>query len=120
MTPWNLGLRFLCELAAIAGLAAGAVALTSGPIRWVAVVAGPVLAATAWGLFNVPSDPSRSGRAPVTVAGWVRLAVETVVLGAGVAGFVVAGWPSAAAILVVAIVVHYASSTNRLRWLLGT
>lgn len=33
----------------------------------------------------MPNDPSRSGEAPVEVHGWIRLAVELVILGGGAA-----------------------------------
>ena len=69
MPGWNLALRFGLDLAALAGLAAAAWKLGSGPGRWIGVVAVPVAAATVWGVFNVLDDPSRSGAAPVEVNG---------------------------------------------------
>ena len=39
-------------------------AMSSGAIRWVAVIGVPLAAAVAWGVFNVIDDPSRSGAAP--------------------------------------------------------
>jgi hypothetical protein len=41
----------------------------------------PLLAATAWGVFNVKGDPSRSGKAPVPVPGIVRLLLELAFFG---------------------------------------
>ena len=84
---WNLALRFALELGALAGIGAGAWALTSGGWRWVAVVIAPLAAATSWGTFNVLDDPSRSGEAPVEVPGWVRLGVELLVFGVAALSF---------------------------------
>ncbi|MEX2373053.1 MAG: DUF2568 domain-containing protein, partial [Dehalococcoidia bacterium] len=80
---WNLGLRFLLELAALAGLGLAGWRLAPAPWNWLAVIALPVLAAALWGVFNVPGDPSRSGSAPVIVPGGLRLAVEFLVLFGG-------------------------------------
>ena len=38
----------------------------------------PIIIAVVWGTFAVPDDPSRSGAAPIVVAGFVRLAIELV------------------------------------------
>ncbi len=74
MASWNLALRFLLELGALAGLGFAAWNLASGSTRWAAATLVPVTAAIIWGVFNVLDDPSRSGAAPVEVAGSVRLA----------------------------------------------
>jgi len=63
--PISLALRFLLELAALIALG-----------LWGAHQAGialalalPATAAALWGIFAVPGDPSRSGKAPVPVSG---------------------------------------------------
>ncbi len=117
MAPWNLALRFGLELAALGGLALGGWNLASGPTRVFTVVAAPVVGAVAWGVFNVRNDPSRSGAAPVEVSGLMRLAVELTVLGAGVAGFAIAGFGGAGAVLATLIIIHYLASHRRLAWL---
>jgi hypothetical protein len=117
MAGWNLTLRFGLELTALAGLAAAAWSLTSGPTRGIAVVTVPVAAAVVWGVFNVLDDPSRSGAAPVEVPGWTRLALELLVLGGGTIAIAVAGRPDVALGLAVLIVVHYVASWSRVAWL---
>ncbi len=118
--PANLAFRFVLELLALAGLAWGGFALAwSGWGRIVQAVVLPVTAAVVWGTFAVPDDPSRSGRAPVPVPGWVRLVVEFVVFGAGVAGFLAANAPGFSLALGVGGLVHYVLSLDRIRWLLG-
>ena len=120
MAGWNLALRFGLELAAIAGLTAGAWRLTSGPMRWIALAAVPVGVAVVWGTFNVVGDPSRSGGAPVEVAGAVRLAIELAILGGASAVLVVAGRSGLGIGLGSLILLHYAASTPRIEWMLNS
>ena len=118
MAPWNLGLRFLLELAALIGFGAIGWDLGSGVSRWINVIGAPLGAAAVWGIFNVVDDPSRSGAAPVRVAGWIRLVLELVVLvgGAISIGFVW-GWRLGFGVLAL-IVLHYIVSRRRVRWLM--
>ena len=117
MARWNLALRFGLELGALAGLGFAAWLLTSGPIRWAAVVAVPVVAAAIWGVFNVLDDPSRSGNAPIEINGWTRLAIEIIILGGGAAAVAFAGRREIGVAFSVLIVAHYAASWSRLEWL---
>jgi hypothetical protein len=118
MPAWNLVLRFLLELAALAGLAVAGWRLATGPLAIVLAVMLPLVAAVCWGVFAVPDDPSRSGNAPVPVPGAVRLALELLVFGGGAAAIAVAGAPIIAAGFGALIVLHLAFSGPRLRWLL--
>jgi hypothetical protein len=117
MPGWNLALRFVLESAALAGLAAAAWKLGSGPVRWIGVVAVPFVATVAWGVFNVLDDPSRSGAAPVEVNGVIRLAVELVILLGGAAAVAFAARPELGVVFAVAIVGHYLVSLDRVEWL---
>lgn len=118
MAGWNLALRFGLEIAALAGIATAAWRSSAGPWRWGATIALPIVATVGWTTFNVLDDPSRSGGAPVEVPGRVRLTVEFAVLGAGTAGFLWRGPRSAGLALATLIIVHYATSTPRIKWLL--
>jgi len=119
MAGWNLALRFGLEVAAFVGLGAAAWDQTTGATQWIAVIAVPVGAMAVWGIFNVLNDPSRSGKAPVEVPGWVRLAIELLILGAGTFALG-AVWSSSLGIAVaVLIALHYAASWSRVRWLLN-
>lgn len=119
MNPINLGLRFALEVTCLVGIGWASWHLTAPPWRWALVIAIPLVAAAAWGVFAVPDDPSRSGSAPVPVPGLLRLIIEFAVLGAGVAGFALAGRPIIAATLAVLLVGHYVWSYQRIIWLLG-
>ena len=120
MVGWNLALRFVLEIAALAGLATAAWRVATGPWRWVAVIMVPVVAAAVWTVFNVPNDPSRSGAAPVEVPGGLRLALELAVFGAGGAGFLLQGSRMVGLALIVLVVGHYAASLPRIRWLVDS
>jgi len=118
MVGWNLALRFGLELGALAGLGAAAWQLSSGATRWVAVAVVPIVAAVVWGVFNVLDDPSRSGAAPVEVSGWIRLAIELLILGGGAAALATASRPSVAAVFTALIVLQYTTSWSRVEWLI--
>jgi hypothetical protein len=116
---WNLALRFALELAAVIGFGYAGWRLADGALAVVLAIALPLAAATVWGVFAVPGDPSRSGHAPVPVRGAIRLVVELIVLAGGAVAWAVAGAPAVAIVLGVLIVLHLAFSGRRLGWLLG-
>ena len=116
--PANLAFRFILEMAALLAIGVGAHNLADGWPSWLLAIGLPLLAAVAWGTFNVPGDRSRSGEAPVEVRGPVRLLIEFMVFGAAV-GLL---WPvsSATALVLGALVmIHYLLSLDRIRWLLS-
>jgi hypothetical protein len=122
MTPptiagWNLALRFGLELGALAGLGLAAWTLTPSSVRWAAVTLVPTTATVIWGVFNVVGDPSRSGAAPVEVSGWIRLAIEALILGGGAAAMAFAGRRDIGIIFALLVAFHYAASTSRIEWL---
>lgn len=114
--PVNLAFRFVLEIAALTAIAVGGYAISSGALAWILAIALPVVAAVVWGTFNVPGDRSRSGEAPVSVSGGVRLIIElgvftmAVVLVSFVVSFV-------ALVLGIAVAIHYLLSLDRIRWL---
>ena len=118
--PLNLALRFLLEVAALAAMGAWGWQVTdNGPLRVLAALTVPLIAAASWGIFAVPADPSRSGRAPVPVAGSVRLVLELAFFGFAVWSLCAARAETLGLGLAVAVVFHYAVSHDRIRWLLG-
>lgn len=117
--PINLAVRFLLEIAGVVGLFRLGLSIADGAPGALLALALSIGAATAWGLFNVPGDRSRSGRAPVQVSGVTRLLVELMLLGGGAVGWFVAGPIWFAWTYTIVLVVHYLASWDRVSWLLG-
>lgn len=116
--PWQAGLRFLVEMAALLCWGIAGWHLTDGTARWILVIVLPFAAALVWGTFRTPDDHSAGGASPVAVPGLVRLFIEfDVLLGAAILTALV--WrPVAGVVLGAAVALHYATSPRRVRWLL--
>lgn len=112
---WNLTLRFGLEIAALIGLTVAA----SGRLDGVLVAAVPIAAGSVWGLYNVPGDSSRSGKAAMPVPGFVRLAIELAILFGAAFALIATDRPLWGWVLAALIVFHLAFSIPRVRWLLG-
>ena len=112
-------LRFALELTGLAALAWFGLIVDAGVWSWIFAILFPILAAAAWGTFAVPGDPSRSGRAPLPVSGHVRLALELTFFGLATIALARVAGPPAALALAGVVIVHYAISHKRLRWLLS-
>ncbi|GGL05820.1 YrdB family protein [Nocardia jinanensis] len=118
LNPVLLGFRFLLELVAFASAGVLGSRMTDGPGRWLLVVLLPVIAATLWGVFAVPDDPSRSGEAPVAVPGAIRLLIEFAVLFGGAAALWFAGLPRLALLSAAVLLVYHVLAYDRVLWLL--
>lgn len=118
MPGWQQAVRFGLEVASLIALGNWAFhAAGAGPRGWVAGLALPAVVAGAWVTFAVPGDPSRSGRAPVQVPGWVRLALELVFFLCGGLALWALQHATALAIFVAALLVHHLVSPARHLWL---
>jgi len=91
----TLTVRFLCELAMLAGLANWGTHVADGVAAWLLGIGAPVMAAVVWGAFVAPKA---KWPAPVPF----RLAIELALFGTGAFGFAVAGQPVIAVALAVA------------------
>ncbi len=114
MGPINATVRFLCEIAALYGIAAG-MWLWTGSITLTVIVT--VAAMVVWAVFRVPDDP---GTAPVAVTGFVRLTIETTVFAGGIAGMWAAHGAAAGIVFLVVVAIHYLSTPARLRYVLSS
>ena len=90
-----------------------------GWLRLLAAIGLPLLMAAVWGIFGRPEDPSRGGRPPVIVPGWVRLLIEIVFFASGVAALWSLAAPVVAAAFALLVVIHYLVWWDRVRWLMG-
>ena len=116
--PLNFGIRFLLELIALASYGVYGWSLFDGGVRIVPAIAFPVIGAALWGVFTVPDDPSRSGKTVVAVSGKVRLLLEVAIFTAGVVAVLIAVDAIPAMVLAIVVIIHYAVSYERIRWLL--
>jgi hypothetical protein len=117
--PVNLALRFLLELAALGSYAVWGSQQADGWLGYLLAFALPLLGAAFWGTFAVPGDPSRSGKAPVPVPGWLRLALELLIFGLATYCLYDAGYANAGGWFGLITLVHYFVSYDRIRWLLS-
>ena len=105
--PIVLTVRFVLELAALAAMGYWGWTQHEGVLRVVLAVGLPLLAAVLWGVFRVSGYPND---ALVEVPGIVRLLLEFVVFGGGVALLEAAGQRDAALVFGVVVLLHYAAS----------
>ena len=116
--PLNLMFRFFLEIIALVSVGIWGWQIGEGPLKYVLAIGLPILIALIWGVFAVPGDPSRSGKAPVPVPGLLRLLLEFAVFGlAGLCLFNM-GYTTYSLIFVLLVVIHYALSYDRMIWLL--
>ena len=116
--PINLFVRFLLELAALLVIGIWGWKFGSEDFRIILALGLPILIAAIWGIFAVPNDPSRSGKAPVPVIGSVRLLIELTIfvltiLALNELEFVKLSWLFGST-----VVLHYAISYDRILWLI--
>lgn len=118
--PVNLGLRFALEIAALLALGAWGSRQGEGVFSIVLALGVPVVAAALWGIFNVPNDPSRSGKSPVPVPGVVRLLYEVVFFGFATWALFSMGSATLSLAFGVVAIIHYILSYDRVQWLVTT
>ena len=118
MNSANLALRFLLELAALAGFAVWAWQLVDGLWRYGLAFAVVLFVMMLWSVFAVPDDPSRSGNAPFPVPGFVRLVLELAILFGGAYAWYLGGYSWAGLVIGILIAIHYGLSVPRIMWLL--
>lgn len=116
--PLNLAFRFLLEIAALIALGAWGWKQLDGILHFALALGIPILAAALWGTFAVPDDPSRSGKAPVPIRGYLRLLLEFTFFAATTWSLFEAGATQLGQILGTAVVVHYILSYDRVLWLM--
>lgn len=113
--PINLGLRFILEMSALVSMGMWGWREHAGFERFLWAIGLPVLAAAIWGTLRVPGDP---GKAPIAVRGFLRLLIEIIFFITAVWALYDTGLTRASLILAIIILIHYAVSYDRIRWLL--
>jgi hypothetical protein len=108
--PINLTVRFLLELAGLFAMGFWGWTQHEGVMRFVWAAGLVVGASVVWGVFRIDNEP---GKAPVPVHGIVRLVIEAAFFGGAVWCLVDAGAMIAAWVLGAIVVIHYATSYDR-------
>jgi hypothetical protein len=116
--PINLAVRFLLELTALYAFGLWGWTQHTGVLRYLLTIGLPLLAATLWGTFRVPADSSANGKAPVPVAGWLRLLLEVIFFTFAAWCLFDAGAIVAAYVFSGISLIHYLVSYDRILWLL--
>jgi hypothetical protein len=117
MNPLNSAFRFVLEILALCAIGYWGWRQGTDRTRYILMLALPAIAAVAWGVFNVPGDPSRGGGAPVRVPGLVRVGVELAVFGSAAFALYGVGQKTPAIVFLGAVLLHYSLSLERLSWL---
>lgn len=116
--PLNLALRFILELTTWFAMGYWGWTQHTGFPRFLWMIGLPLLAAILWGTFAVPNDPSRSGKAPVPIPGFLRLLLELAFFTLGVWCCFAADQPTWGWILGITTLLHYVFAYDRIAWLL--
>jgi hypothetical protein len=114
----NLTVRFLLELGALYAFGRWGWYQGEGFLRYVFMIAVPLLAATLWGTFRVPGDASASGNAVVMIPGVTRLLFEIVFFSFATYCFFSTGMQNAGWAFGIVTLLHYILSYDRILWLL--
>ena len=117
--PLNLALRFILEIIALLAVGLWGWHCGSAGYNYLLAAGLPVSFALIWGIFNVPNDPSRSGRAPVKVPGIIRLLIELSLFGFAVWALFHLDYKTGAFIFGGVLILHYIISYDRINWLLS-
>jgi hypothetical protein len=113
--PLNLALRFVLELAALAAVGVWGWQRGDGVLRFILALGLPSIVAVLWATFRVPNDP---GPAPVAVPGIVRLAFELLLFSCATWALYDVHAPLPAAVVGIAVLLHYVTSFDRILWML--
>jgi uncharacterized protein DUF2568 len=116
--PINLAIRFLLELSALLAMGVWGWQRSEGSLRFVLALGIPLIAATLWGAFAVPHDPSRSGTAPIAVPGMLRLALELAIFAFATWALYDIGVIKLSWTLGIVVTIHYLASYDRILWLI--
>src|SRR5690348_15674728 len=106
--PINLAGRFLLEMVMLTSFGFWGWQAGHSLMLSLLLAAGlPLVAAILWGVFAVPGDRSRSGKAPVPVAGPFRLILELLLFGGATWVWFLSGFALAAASFGLIVCLHY-------------
>ena len=117
--PINLLFRFLLELMALLIMGLWGWKQSQGITAFLLALTLPILLALIWGVFAVPDDPSRSGKAPIVTPGIIRLVIELVIFITAAWALYDMGYTTIGIVFGILVGLHYIISYDRVIWLLS-
>jgi len=117
--PINLLFRFLLELMALFIMGLWGWKQGQGLTAFLLALTLPIIFAVVWGVFAVPDDPSRSGKAPIVTPGIIRLLIEIGFFIFSVWALYNMGYTIISIVFGLSVGLHYILSYDRIRWLLS-
>jgi len=117
--PINLIIRFLLEITALLSVGFWGWNQGDGLLQYVFAFGIPLILAAIWGIFAVPNDPSRSGKAPITTPGVIRFAIELGFFAIATWSLYDIGMNKISFIFGIIVILHYIISYDRIRWLMS-
>ncbi len=118
MNALNLLLRFLLEILALTAVGIWGWEQGTQWTQWLFAIILPIVFAMIWGLFNVPDDPSRSGKAPIQISGLLRLILELALFSFAIMALFHLEYQALSLGYAAIISFHYVASYKRIKWLL--
>ena len=117
--PINLLFRFLLELMALFIMGLWGWKQSQGITAFLLALTLPILLALIWGIFAVPDDPSRSGKAPIVTPGIIRLLIELGIFIISAWALYDMGYTTMSIVFGLLVGLHYIISYDRVTWLLS-
>lgn len=117
--PINLLFRFLLELMALFIIGLWGWKQSQGLTAFLLALTLPILFAVSWGVFAVPNDPSRSGKAPIVTPGIIRLLIELAFFIFSTWALYDMGFLMMSIAFGLSVGLHYILSYDRIIWLLS-
>ena len=117
--PINLLFRFLLELMALFIMGLWGWKQSQGITAFLLALTLPILLALIWGVFAVPDDPSRSGKAPIVTPGIIRLVIELLIFITAAWALYDMGYTMTGIVFGILVGLHYIISYDRVIWLLS-
>jgi len=117
--PINLLFRFLLELMALFIMGLWGWKQSQGMTAFLLALILPILLAVIWGVFAVPDDPSRSGKAPIVTPGIIRLVIELGIFIISSWALYDMGYTMMSIVFSLLVGLHYIISYDRIKWLLS-
>ena len=116
--PINLAFRFILELTALLLIGIWGWQQSEMWLKFILAFGIPMALAAVWGIFAVPNDPSRSGKAPIIIPGILRLIIELLIFSFAIWTLYDLGYIKLFWIIGLLVVIHYIISYYRILWLL--